>query len=315
MLIAEATDISPRTRGYEGAPGLYSDEQQATWQQIVESVHQAGAKMAVQLWHCGVISHADLLENGTAPISASADNVKGVRTSLRNADGSVRRVSTTPAREATVADIQQVIKDFADRTRRAKAVGFDFVEIHGAHGYLLGQLFSPNSNHRMDNYGGSRENRARLMLEVIDACVAAWDKNHIGIRISPMGSFNNVDMGYDEEEALWLIEQIQKRSIAFLHLSEPDWADGQPYTVDFRQKVRERFRQTIICTGAYTAEKADSLIAEGLMDAVAFGRAFLANSDLPERIAKGAELNPMKTIGVYGGGAEGYTDYPRLVDQ
>lgn len=312
LLIAEATNISSRARGYEGAPGLYSDEQQQAWQDIVESVHQQGAKMAVQLWHCGAVSHEQLLGDGNVPISASANNLKGARTSLRNEDGTVRRVRTTPAREASIEDIKQVVQDFADSTRRAKAAGFDFVEIHGAHGYLLGQFFSPNVNHRRDDYGGCRENRARLMLEVIDACVEAWDKDHIGIRISPMGTFNNVDMGYDEEESLWLVEQIQKRGIAFLHLSEPDWAGGTPFSQDYREKLRERFHQTLICAGAYTAEKADKLIGQGLMDAVAFGRSFLANPDLPERFAKGAELNPMREVGVYGGGAEGYIDYPSL---
>ena len=312
LLIAEATNISPRARGYEGAPGLYSDEQQQSWQEIVEAVHAKGSKMAIQLWHCGAISHQSLLDDGRAPISASANNVVGARTSARNEDGSVRRLRTTPAREASLEDIQQVIRDFSDSTQRAKAAGFDFVEIHGAHGYLLGQFFSPNSNYRTDQYGGSRENRARLMLEVIDACVAAWDKDHIGIRISPLGSFNNVDMGYDEEESLWLVDQIQQRGIAFLHISEPDWAGGTPLSLEYRKQIRERFKQTLICAGAYTAEKANRFIGDGLMDAVAFGRDFLANPDLPERFAKNAELNPMRQIGVYGGDAEGYIDYPRL---
>lgn len=312
LVIAEATNISPRARGYGGAPGLYSDEQQAAWQEIVEAVHQQGSKMAVQLWHCGAISHQSLFDDGQAPISASAANVPGARTSLRNDDGTVRRVETTPAREASLEEIQQVVRDFAESTRRAKAAGFDFVEIHGAHGYLLGQFFSPNANQRIDEYGGSRENRARLMLEVIDACVEAWDKDHVGIRISPMGTFNSVDMGYDEEETLWLVDQIQQRGIAFLHISEPDWSGGVPFSQEYREQLRQRFKQTLICAGAYTAEKADKLISEGLMDAVAFGRSFLANPDLPERIAQGAELNPMREVGVYGGDAEGYIDYPRL---
>lgn len=312
LLIAEATNISPRARGYGGAPGLYTDEQQQAWQEIVESVHQQGAKMAIQLWHCGAISHDSLLDDGKAPISASANNVKGARTSLRNADGTVRRVSTTPAREASTEDLKQVVEDFANSTRRAKAAGFDFVEIHGAHGYLLGQFFSPNTNQRQDDYGGNRENRARLMLEVIDACVAAWDKEHVGIRISPMGTFNTVDMGYDEEESLWLVEQIQQRGIAFLHISEPDWSGSTPFSDDYREKLRQRFHQTLIGAGAYTAEKAENLIGRGLIDAVAFGRSFLANPDLPERLARDAALNPMREVGVYGGGAEGYLDYPSL---
>lgn len=315
LLIAEATNISVHARGYEGAPGLYTDEQQAAWQKIVDAVHAKGSKIAVQLWHCGAVSHQSLQVDQRAPISASAITLEGLRTSLRKPDGTVYRETVTPAREATLEDIQQVIEEFATSTRRAKAAGFDFIEIHGAHGYLLAQFFSKQTNLRTDAYGGSYENRARLMLAVIDACVAAWDKDHVGIRISPLGMFNNVDMGYDEEETLCLIEQIQARDIAFLHISEPDWAGGMGFNDHYRQALRKVFKNTLICAGGYTAEKADTLIGMGLMDAVAFGRPFLANPDLPERFAQGAALNEMSKFNVYGGGAEGYIDYPRLEER
>lgn len=153
----------------------------------------------------------------------------------------------------------------------AREAGFDLVELHSAHGYLLHQFLSPSSNHRTDQYGGSVENRARLVLEVVDAVCQEWSPDRIGIRVSPIGSFQNVDNGPDEEaDALYLIEELAKRGIAYLHMSEPDWAGGQPYTEAFRQKVRERFHGVIIGAGAYTPEKAEDLISKGLIDAVAF---------------------------------------------
>ncbi|EPY3689029.1 alkene reductase, partial [Cronobacter sakazakii] len=195
----------------------------------------------------------------------------------------------------------------------ARDAGFDMAELHSAHGYLLHQFLSPSSNHRTDQYGGSVENRARLVLEVVDAVCKEWSADRIGIRVSPIGSFQNVDNGPNEEaDALYLIEELNKRGIAYLHMSEPDWAGGVPYTDEFRQKVRERFDGAIIGAGAYTREKAEALIQKGLIDAVAFGRDYIANPDLVERLRKKAELNPQRPESFYGGGAEGYIDYPTL---
>ncbi|MEO3028728.1 alkene reductase [Escherichia coli] len=184
---------------------------------------------------------------------------------------------------------------------------------HSAHGYLLHQFLSPSSNHRTDQYGGSVENRARLVLEVVDAGIEEWGADRIGIRVSPIGTFQNTDNGPNEEaDALYLIEQLGKRGIAYLHMSEPDWAGGEPYTDAFREKVRARFHGPIIGAGAYTVEKAETLIGKGLIDAVAFGRDWIANPDLVARLQRKAELNPQRAESFYGGGAEGYTDYPTL---
>ena len=180
------------------------------------------------------------------------------------------------------------------------------------HGYLLHQFWAEHTNKRDDEYGGSRENRARLMLAVIDACVDAWDADHVGIRISPLGTFNNVEAGYHEDENIWLIEQINKRGLMYLHLSEPDWAGGTPYSDAFRQRVRDAFGQMIIAAGGYTAEKAEKNIKAGYIDAVAFGRDYIANPDLAERIRAGAPLNEQHPQTFYGGGTEGYTDYQFL---
>lgn len=172
---------------------------------------------------------------------------------------------------------------------------FDLVELHSAHGYLLHQFLSPSSNHRTDQYGGSVENRARLVLEVVNAGIEEWGADRIGIRISPIGTFQNTDNGPNEEaDALYLIEQLGKRGIAYLHMSEPDWAGGEPYTDAFREKVRARFHGPIIGAGAYTVEKAETLIGKGLIDAVAFGRDWIANPDLVARLQRKAELNPQR---------------------
>jgi len=223
------------------------------------------------------------------------------------------RVDTSTPRALDISEIPGIVDDFRKAVANAREAGFDLVELHSAHGYLLHQFLSPSSNHRTDEYGGSVENRARLVLEVVDAVSKEWSAERIGIRLSPIGTFQNTDNGDNEEaDALYLIEELAKRGIAYLHLSEPDWAGGQPYTDAFREKVRARFHGPIVGAGAYSPEKAENLIAKGLIDAVAFGRDYIANPDLVERLQRKAELNPQRPESFYGGGAEGYTDYPTL---
>lgn len=311
LVIAEATQVSFQAKGYAGAPGIHTEDQTRAWKAIVDTVHAKGGKIVVQLWHTGLIAHESVQPEGKAPISASAVKV-AARTSLRDSHNQAIRVETTPPRAATLAEIEQVIADFAHATKNAKAAGFDGVEIHGAHGYLLHQFWAEHTNKRDDNYGGSRDNRARLMLAVIDACVAAWDSEHIGIRISPQGTFNGVEAGYNEVDNIWLIKQINQRGLMYLHLSEPDWAGGTPYSDDFRQQIRAAFDTMIIAAGGYTPEKAERNVREGYIDAVAFGRDYIANPDLAERIHQDAPLNEQQPQTFYGGGSEGYTDYPFL---
>ena len=249
---------------------------------------------------------------GQAPVSASALNAN-TRTSLRDENGNAIRVDTSTPRALELDEIPGIVNDFRQAVANAREAGFDLIELHSAHGYLLHQFLSPSSNQRTDQYGGSVENRARLVLEVVDAVCQEWSPDRIGIRVSPIGSFQNVDNGPNEEaDALYLIEELAKRGIAYLHMSEPDWAGGKPYTEAFRQKVRERFHGVIIGAGAYTPEKAEDLIGKGLIDAVAFGRDYIANPDLVARLQQKAALNPQRPESFYGGGAEGYTDYPSL---
>ena len=310
LIITEATQISFQSKGYAGAPGLHTDEQIAVWKKITEAVHQQNGHVAVQLWHTGRISHYSIQPGQQPPVAPSALSA-GTRTSLRDENGQPIRVDTSLPRALELSEIPGIVADFRHAAASAREAGFDLLELHGAHGYLLHQFLSESANQRTDEYGGSRENRARLLLEVVDAVSAEWGASRIGIRLSPIGSFQNVDNGVNEEEdALYLIDELNKRSIAYLHLSESDWAGGLPYTESFRQKVREHFKGVIIGAGAYTLEKAESLIDKGLIDAVAFGRDYIANPDLVERFQHNRPLNEQRPEFFYGGGAEGYTDYP-----
>ena len=312
LLITEATQVSFQAKGYAGAPGLHTPEQIAAWKTITQAVHEKNGHIAVQLWHVGRISHTSLQPGQQAPVAPSAINAD-TRTTVRDETGAWVRVPTSTPRALETAEIPGIINDFRQATANAREAGFDYIELHAAHGYLLHQFMSPASNQRSDQYGGSIENRTRLTLEVVDASIEEWGAEHVGIRISPLGPFNGLDNGEDQEEAaLYLVEELNKRNIAFLHISEPDWAGGKPYSDAFRDAVRARFSGIIIGAGAYTAEKAEALIDKGYIDAVAFGRSYIANPDLVERLQQGAALNEPQPESFYGGGAQGYTDYPFL---
>lgn len=311
LIISEATQISPQGKGYMDTPGIYSPEQVAGWRHITSAVHAAGGRMCAQLWHVGRVSHPALQPDGGLPVSASAIPYKN-RTSVRGEDGKPQRADCPTPRALALDEIPGLLQDYRRATTNAREAGFDMVEVHGAHGYLLHQFQSALSNHRTDAYGGSLENRARLTLEALDACIDAWEASRVGIRISPLGTFNGLDDSAGLEMGLYLAREFAKRGIAYLHLSEPDWAGGPALTPDFRRALREAFPGVIIGAGNYTKEKADTLLAEGLIDAAAFGRSFIANPDLPKRLQTGAALNAPQLATFYGGGAEGYTDYPAL---
>ncbi|MGJ8525041.1 N-ethylmaleimide reductase [Halomonadaceae bacterium LMG 33818] len=314
LIITEATQVSFSAKGYSGAPGLHTQPQIDAWKKITDDVHGKGGQIAVQLWHTGRVSHSSLHANNAAPIAPSAITADA-RTTLRDIEGNVLRVPTSRPREMTKADIQQLVADYRQAAINAKEAGFDLAEIHAAHGYLLHQFLSPEANQRQDEYGGSIENRARIVLEVTDAMIEAWGPEHIGIRLFPFGGFNGVEHESSEENAkafLYLVDNLEKRQIAYLHLSEPDWVGGKPVTDEFRKDLRARWSHSILGAGGYTPEKAEDLISRGLIDAAVFGRPFIANPDLPERFKADAALNEQRKELFYSNGAEGYTDYPTL---
>jgi N-ethylmaleimide reductase len=310
LLITEGTQISAEGKGYADTPGIHSPEQVRAWRRVTDAVHAEGGLIAAQLWHTGSVDH-ESLHDGELPVSASALPVR-TRTSLKDAEGRVVRADVPTPRALETSEIPRLVADFVHATAAAREAGFDLVEIHGAHGYLLHQFLSATSNVRTDAYGGSLENRARLMLEVVDACIAEWGGGRVAIRLSPQGSFNGLEDADGPADTLHVIARLAERDLAYLHISEPDWAGGTPLSQEYRRELRAAYPGTLVGAGNYDADKAVRLIEAGLIDAAAFGRTFIANPDLPARLATGAPLNEQVPATFYGGGAEGYTDYPAL---
>lgn len=309
LIVSEGAQISPIGKGYMDTPGIYSDEQVEGWRRVAGAVHAEGGLIAAQLWHTGRVNH-ESLHDGELPVSASAEPFRS-RTTIRGEDGRPFRINCPTPRALTIEEIAATVEDYGRATANAREAGFDAVELHGAHGYLLQQFTAVSSNHRDDEYGGSLENRARLTLEAVDAAIGAWEPSRVGIRISPIGSFNGLDDD-DVPMALHLASELSARAVGFLHLSEPDWAGGPVIGEDFRRQLRDAFDGVLIGAGNYTHAKAARLLEAGLIDAAAFGRAFIANPDLPERLRSGAPLSEPDAGTYYGGDGVGYTDYPAL---
>ena len=311
MIISEATSISAMGVGYPDTPGIWSDEQVEGWKLVTRAVHEAGGLILLQLWHVGRISDPIYLD-GKLPVAPSAIA----------ADGDVRLVRPKKAfvtpRALELDEIPEIVEQYRKGAANAKAAGFDGVEIHGANGYLLDQFLEDKSNKRTDAYGGSIENRARLLMEVADAVVSVWGKERVGVRLSPYGTF--LDMGDSDPIALfgYVLEQLSKRGLAYAHLVEPRIGNaGADAALDAKAPdtailFRKAFSGVLISAGGYTAELAEEAIAGRHADAVAFGRLFLANPDLPKRFELGAALNAYDRTTFYGGTEKGYTDYPAL---
>ncbi|WP_321817341.1 MULTISPECIES: N-ethylmaleimide reductase [unclassified Paraburkholderia] len=321
LVITEATDISAQARGYAGSPGIHTEAQVIAWRAVTDAIHARGGNCSAQLWHTGRNSHVSLQPDHAAPVAPSAI-ASGARTSLRDSQGMPVRVGTSIPRALEITELPRIAEDFALAARNARRAGFDLVEIHGAHGYLLHQFLSPVSNRRTDSYGGTIEQRARFPLEVVDAVIAACGSDRTGIRLFPSGAFRGILSNLDDgqpvdttEDSLYVIEQLAQRNLAYLHLSEPDWTGGTPMTESFRAAIRQRYPAPIIAAGAYTAAKAEAMLDKGYIDAVAFGRDFLANPDLVHRLANRLPLNSPRKEFFYGGGAEGLTDYPSYGDE
>jgi N-ethylmaleimide reductase len=312
LIVSEGTQISQQGQGYMDTPGIHSDEQVAAWRRVTDAVHAEGGRIAAQLWHTGRVSH-ESFHDGELPVSASALSYRN-RTTVRGADGRPERVDCPTPRALELDEIPGVVDQYRRASANARDAGFDYAELHGAHGYLLHQFSAADSNHRTDEYGGSIENRARLTLEALDAAIEAWSADRVGIRISPIGSFNGLEDPDGAEMGLYLAGEFAQRNIAFLHLSEPDWAGGPELTDAFREKLRDAFPGVIIGAGAYTPAKAKRLLDADLIDAAAFGRDFIANPDLPRRLEEGLALNEQDPSTFYGGDHRGYTDYPAYGD-
>lgn len=311
LIVTEATQVDPHGKGYAWTPGIYSDAQEAGWRAVVDAVHAAGGRIALQLWHVGRISHRWLQPNGEAPVAPSAVRAEA-QCFVVSPDGQPMNAPCDAPRELRADELPDIVGQYRAAARRARAAGFDLVEVHAANGYLPNQFLSTNSNRRTDQYGGSIENRARFLLEVIDAVAAEYGVDRVGVRLSPFGVFNDMADAEAEPMAYYLAEAFTRRGLAYLHIAEPDWAGGPPLTAAFRRGLRQRFAGTLVYCGAYGRDSAGERIREGLADAIAFGRPYIANPDLVERFRRGARLNEPNPATFYGGGAEGYTDYPAL---
>ncbi len=311
LIISEATQISQQGQGYPGTPGIHSEEQVAGWKQITEAVHAKGGKIVLQLWHVGRISHSSHQPGGAAPVAPSAIKPTG---KVFTADWKQADYETPHALE--IHEIEQIKNDYRRACENAKRAGFDGVEVHGANGYLLDQFLQDGSNHRADTYGGSIENRARLLLEVVDIAAEVYGKGRVGVRLSPYGTFN--DMSDSDPVALfsYVIAQLNARGIAYIHMIEPRATaaggsdainEGAPCTSDLFRKL---FKGAFMSAGGYTPETAKAAVESGQVDAVAFGRHYISNPDLAQRIQKGIALAPYNRATFYGGAEKGYTDYP-----
>lgn len=322
LIISEATPISPRAHGYYATPGIHTDEQAEGWKLVTDAVHAEGGLIVCQLWHVGRMSSSALQPNNDPPVSSSAIN-SGRGTYV---DASMERVLCDTPRALDTEEIPEVVAEFAHATRLAKQAGFDGVEIHGANGYLLEQFLRSGINRRTDQYGGPLENRLRFCLEVTDAVCDAWEPGRVGYRISPIFGDPDADRGEPDMLGTYgaLCDELGKRGLAFLHSVEQFRQDNpEPGLEDIIARTRDGFkahhpdgdRAVYVGNGAYDQARAEQRIADGKCDAVAFGRALISNPDLAERFRRGAELNEWDESTFYGGGAEGYTDYPSLAAQ
>ncbi|NCF08714.1 alkene reductase [Kosakonia sp. MH5] len=308
LLITEATQISAQAQGYQDTPGIYTQAQIDGWRKVTDAVHAKGGRIFVQLWHVGRISHVDLQPGGAAPVAPSAIRA-GTKTFVNNGFTDV-----SEPRALELQEIPGIIDDFRKAAANAIAAGFDGVEIHGANGYLLEQFLKDGANQRNDEYGGSVENRARLLLEVTAAVKDEIGAERTGVRISPVSPANAISCSDPQPQYDYLAEQLDALDIVYLHVVEGATGgprDVSPFDYD---ALRQRFKNTWIGNNGYDLALASTQLAQGKADLFAFGRPFISNPDLVERLKTGAPLAPLNPETLYGGGAQGYTDYPSLAE-
>ena len=305
LIVSEATQISQQGQGYIWTPGLYTQAQINGWKGVTDAVHAAGGVMVAQLWHVGRVSHTALQPGNAAPVAPSAIAAK-TKTFLETgfADTSLPRALETH-------ELPGIVADYAQAAANAAKAGFDGIEIHGANGYLLDQFLKDSSNKRSDAYGGSIENRARLTLEVVDAVLKSLPKGRVGIRLAPVSPANDVSDSDPQNLFGYVVSELGKRGLAFIHVIEGQTGGARDYAPFDYAALRKAFAGTYIANNGYTRDMALDAVASGRADMVAFGRPFIANPDLVERIAKNLPWNEINRATLYGGGEKGYTDYSK----
>jgi N-ethylmaleimide reductase len=306
LIIAEATQISPQAQGYQDTPGIYTPAQIAGWRGVTDAVHAKTGRIFLQIWHVGRVSHVDLQPGGAPPVAPSAI-ASGTKTFVNNSFA-----DTSMPRALEPAEIPGIVDDFRQAAANAIAAGFDGVEIHGANGYLLDQFAKDGANHRSDAYGGTVENRARLMLEAASAVSAEIGAERTGIRISPVSPANGVSSSDPQPQFDYIVNELSKLGLVYLHVVEGATGGSRDVAPFDFAGLRQRFSGTYIANNGYDLNLATAHLASHEADLIAFGRPFIANPDLVARLQSGAALAAMNPATLYGGGAEGYTDYPAL---
>ncbi|HEX9468428.1 MAG TPA: alkene reductase [Bradyrhizobium sp.] len=311
-IIAEATPVMPTGHGNPGVPGIYSERQITGWREVVEAVHAKGGVIFLQLWHVGRVSHSSFQPGGVLPVAPSAVPISAELKTM-TADGKPASYETPRALET--GEIAGVVDSFRQAARNAREAGFDGVEIHGANGYLIEQFLQSRTNLRTDQYGGSIENRARFLLEIAQAVIEVWGASRVGVRLSPYGIAN--DSGEADPMPLYthVIQSLNPLGLAYLHFIEPRSSGAGRAEVNHQNVpsamvlFRPVWKGVLISAGGFTGETAEAAIASGHADAIAFGRIFISNPDLPRRLREGYPLTPYNRATFYGGEEKGYTDY------
>jgi len=317
LIISEATQISQQGQGYAWTPGIHTEEQVEGWRAVAESVHAAGGRMFLQLWHVGRVSHPVFQPGGALPVAPSALPVPG-KTFIIDANGNGVWGEVPVPQALTVEGIAAIVEDYRKAARNAISAGMDGVEIHAGNGYLLDQFINSASNNRTDAYGGSIENRARFLLEVVAAVAAEIGAARVGVRLTPMGRFMGMGDETPEETFNTIARRLNQWPLAYLHLVEPAMVgtvkdeDVDPRWNLMIRSMREAYKGVLMLAGGYDGASAEKALSEGRADIIAFGRPFIANPDLPERLRTSAPLNAADPASFFGGNEVGYTDYPPM---
>lgn len=300
LIITEATNVSPMAKGYVKTPGIYTDEQIAAWREVPKAVHANGGKIFMQIFHTGRIALPDFLPENAQPVAPSAVKAEGQNFTFEGMKDFVE------PRALETVEVKEVVKEFATAAKNAVEAGFDGVELHGANGYLVQQFLSDNTNKREDEYGGSIENRARFLFEVLDAMIEKIGNERTGLRLSPGGEFNDIHESDSAELYDYVIKELNKRNLAYLHIGTFD------QNKNWHPVLRPIYEGTYFAGVGFDKDSGEKLLAANGADAIVYGKLFLANPDLPKRFKLDAELNDWDESTFYQGDEKGYIDYPTL---
>lgn len=315
LIVSEGTQISQQAQGYVWTPGIHTPAQVAGWRLVTDAVHAAGGRIFAQLWHVGRVSHVSLQPGGAAPVSSSPLVAEGVTVfiappGLGPESNAGQKVQHSAPRALDGDEIAAIVRDYADAARNALAAGFDGVELHAANGYLINQFIDSQANTRTDEYGGALGNRLRFLREVSEAVAAVTGPERLGVRLAPLTTLQGAVDDTPEATYLSAAKVLDEIGVGYIHIAEADWEDAPEMPVAFKEALRLIYSGTLIYAGKYTAERAEAALRNGWADLIGFGRPFIANPNLPERLRQGLPLNAPDASRFFGGTAAGYTDYP-----